>query len=77
MCKRSSFFQNSWFMWKRIFFHENYLQTLNFIYNSVYILFLGENWSYIICCEYMYIDNIYICISLYLQTIISFYAAYI
>ena len=60
-------------MKERWIHHKKSLQTLNFAYNSVYILYAGAYWSYIICCVYMYVNNLYRCISPYFQTIIRFY----
>ena len=37
--------------------HNKYFQYLNFIYISVYILYLGEYWSYMICFVYMYVNT--------------------
>ena len=41
----------------------------------MYILYVGEYLSYIGCCQYMYVNTLYICISLHLQNIIRFFGA--
>ena len=74
MYKRSNLFKYSSFLWNR---NDIVIKTLSnlklHIYNSVYILYVRAYWSYIICCQYMYVNTLYRCMSLYFRTIIRFY----
>ena len=73
MYNKRNLFKNSWFMWKRNYIIIKLFQILKCIYNSVYILFVWAYLSYIICCQYMYVNTLYRCMSLYFRTIIRFY----
>ena len=43
----------------------------------MHLWYEGAYWSYSICCQYMYVNTLYRCISLYFWTIIGFYVEYI